>query len=106
MPSNTDHDPVMNGSDSNKKLFELLISQEFIDSLSEIYSDRLLSQIKHTLRLLSSSPEIGSLNVRPVLSKMYGEGIRKIPISTFLIIYRFDGDQVEVLALVPGPLVF
>ena len=50
-------------------------------------------------------PQMGSPLVRRCLSEAYGEGIRQIAVSTYLIVYRYDGDSVDVLALVYGPTV-
>lgn len=43
--------------------------------------------------------------MRASLSKRYGDKLRKLPVSTFVIVYRFDGEMVDVLALVYGPAV-
>ena len=83
--------------------FPLRIAEEFTESLASIYSPRLLDHIKGILALLETTPEIGSANVRPCLVERYGTGLRKIPVSTFVIVYRFDGSTVDVLALVYGP---
>lgn len=99
------HCSSMNVSEDNEESYELQIAQEFIEELSKIYSDRLLNRIRHTLSFLGSFPGIGSTQVCPVLTKIYGEGIRKIPVSIFTIIYRVNNQTVEVLALVPGPKV-
>lgn len=48
---------------------------------------------------------MGSPLVRRCPIEAYGEGIRQIAVSTYLIIYRYDGDSVDVLALVYGPTV-
>lgn len=84
---------------------ELRIADEFIDALSEIYSERVLERIKAALNNLQDFPEMGSPRVRPCLKSIFGDGIRQIPISTFLIVYRYDGETVDVLALVYGSTV-
>lgn len=85
--------------------FKLRITQEFVEGLATVYSNRLLDQMKNILLLLETTPEIGSPQVRPFLQRVYGEGIRKIPVSKFVIVYRFDGTCVDVLALVYGPTI-
>ena len=82
---------------------KLRIADEFTYALAGIYSRRVLDQIKHTLSLLPDNPEIGSANVRQSLLDRYGRGIRKLPLSTFVIVYRVSEDYVDVLALVYGP---
>lgn len=82
---------------------KLRIADEFIYALAGIYSQRLLDQIQNILDLLLEDPELGSRNVRQSLIDRYGEGLRKIPVSTFVIIYRVSPDHIDVLALVYGP---
>ena len=84
---------------------ELRISEEFSASLADIYSERVLGRIWDALNNLRSFPEMGSARVRRCLIDQYGEGLRQIPISTFLIVYRYDGRVVDVLSLAYGPSV-
>ena len=89
--------------DEGGKRFDVRIADEFVYGLAGIYSKRVLDQIENCVSLLETSPEIGSANVRQSLIDRFGKGIRKIPVSTFVIVYRFDGRVVDVLALVYGP---
>ena len=84
---------------------KMRIADEFIYALASIYSERLLGQIKSLLSYLPDNPEMGSTDVRESLVQRYGEGLRKLPVSTFVIIYRYDGETVDVLALVYGPAI-
>ncbi len=83
----------------------LRIADEFSQGLSEIYSDNILKRIDRAIRNLMVFPEMGSPLVRPSLANRYGEGLRQIPIGTLLIIYKYDGTTIDVLALVFGPSV-
>ena len=84
---------------------KLRISDEFIYALSGIYSQRVFDHVRNLLSLLPENPEIGSSNVRQSLIDRYGNGIRKLHVSTFVIVYRISDDYVDVLALVYGPAV-
>lgn len=84
---------------------KLRIAEEFSIGLSEIYSARLLSRIEKVVRSLVEFPEMGSPLARPSLTSQYGDNLRKIAIETFLIVYRCDGQTVDVLAFVYGPSV-
>lgn len=84
---------------------KLRIADEFTYALAGIYSQPLLDRIRNILSLLPDNPELGSSNVRQSLIDCYGEGIRKFPVSTFVIVYRISGDFVDVLALVYGPAI-
>lgn len=83
----------------------LRIAEEFSAGLAEIYSARILDRIEGAVGSLTEFPEMGSPLVRRSLVSRYGEGLRQIPISTFLIVCRYDGEEVDVLALVYGPSV-
>lgn len=84
---------------------QLRIAEEFSVSLAEIYSDNALSRIESAVRNLAQFPEMGSPRVRRCLVELYGDGLWQIPVSTLLIVYRYDGRTVDVLALVYGPAV-
>ena len=88
---------------TNNERYTMRIADEFIEDLAKIYSVRLLNHIRMILEMLEVGPEIGSSFVRTSLTKRFGLGIRKIPVSTFVIVYRFDGTTIDVLALVYGP---
>lgn len=83
----------------------LRISDEFLEGLADVYSDGVLSRVRSALEGLRTFPEMGSPLVRRSVINLYGEGLRQIPISSFLIVYRYDGACVDVLALVYGPSV-
>ena len=82
---------------------KLRIADEFVYALAGIYSQRALDHIENLLSLLPENPEIGSSNVRQSLIERYGNGVRKLPVSSFVIVYRISGEYVDVLALVYGP---
>lgn len=84
---------------------QLRIADEFSAGLAQIYSEKLLKRIRQTLQTLVELPEIGSANVRQSLVDRYGPGLRKIPVSTFVIVYHFENNTIDVLALVYGPSV-
>lgn len=84
---------------------ELRITEEFSAALAEIYSTRVLSRIESAVRSLAQFPEMGSPRVRRCLVEQYGDNLRQVPVSTFLVVYRYDEKTVDVLALVYGPAV-
>lgn len=82
---------------------EVRIADEFVYDIAAIDSPHVLSEIRTSVELLATNPEMGSPNVRRSLKAAFGEGIRKIPVSTFVIIYRYENGVVDVLACVYGP---
>lgn len=79
------------------------IADEFTDALTEICSDVLPLRIYSAASSLATFPDSGSPLARKSLDERYGEGIRQLPVSRFVIVYRHVGDTVDVLALVYGP---
>ena len=84
---------------------ELRIADEFIYGLSEIRSETLRERIRNLIRSIEQFPEMGSPDVRHSLVERYGDGLRKVAVSTFVIIYRVTDDAIDILALVAGPTV-
>lgn len=81
----------------------LRIADEFVEDLALIYSGTLLNRIHTVLNQLPQFPDMGSPNVRPSLIQQYGEGIRTLSISSFVLVYRHRNEVVDVLALIHGP---
>ena len=85
---------------------ELRLSQNFIEDLQQIYSPKVLGLIKNVLRDLLVYPEMGAQSARPSLVERFGPNIRKVPISTFVLLHRLQGSHdeiIEVLGLIYGP---
>lgn len=87
------------------RTYPIRLSEEFIEGLAQVWSPRVLDHVRDLIETLSANPEIGSPRVRHSLRRRYGDSLRKLPVSTFVIVYRFDGETVDVLALVYGPSV-
>ena len=89
--------------DGEVRLYPIRLSDEFVEGLARIWSERVLDHIKLLIKLLPANPELGSPHVRQSLKKHYGEGLHKLTASSYIIVYRFDGEVVDVLAVVYGP---
>lgn len=78
-------------------------SSEFVIGFSEISSSRLENEILNVLDSLQLFGEYGSLLVPDSIRRNYGDGVRKVAISPFDLIYTFypEDDLVRIEALVP-----
>ena len=94
--------PKHRGSNDGE-LCPIRLSEEFIEGLSRVWSVRVLDHIQNLVSLLPSNPELGSSVVRESLVKRYGYNLRKLSVSTFVIVYRFENGVVDVLAIEYGP---
>lgn len=77
-------------------------SSEFAVGLSEISSSRLENEILNVLDSLQLFGECGSPLVPDSIRRNYGDGVRKIAINPFDLIYTFypEEDLVRIEALV------
>ena len=83
--------------------YPMRLTDEFIDGLARVWSPRIRDHIRGLIALLPTNPQLGSPRVRRSLKERYGDNLRKLTVSTFVIIYRFDGEFIDILALVYGP---
>jgi hypothetical protein len=83
----------------------LRVTESFIEDTGRIYSPRVNERIRQCLNMIEHNPDIGSPLARPYLTERYGADIRTVAISTFVLVYRHNGDFVDVLALVYGPTI-
>lgn len=88
---------------NDAKVYPIRLSEEFIEGLARVWSPRVLDHIQSVVSLLPANPQMGSADVRDSLLRRYGVGLRKLSVSTYVIVYRFDGEVVDVLALEYGP---
>lgn len=84
---------------------ELRIADEFVYDIAAITLERVLAEIRETVSLLATAPEMGLPSVRASLKRAFGPNLRKLPVSSFIIVYRYEGGVVDVLACVCGPRV-
>jgi hypothetical protein len=80
----------------------LEFSNRFAEDLAQIYSARLEMQILDNLNYLELFEEFGSKNLPKSIIEEFGEGVRKVPINPFDLIYTYypDQDLIRVEALV------
>ena len=80
----------------------ILFARSFSDGLDDVNSEALLGRIESVITSLSTFPDLGSRIETRELSIRYGGGLRRLPVGPFLLLYRHEGDVVNVLALVSG----
>ncbi|MCH4213629.1 MAG: type II toxin-antitoxin system RelE/ParE family toxin [Atopobiaceae bacterium] len=73
--------------------------------MADVSSDRILERLLESVHGLSVFPEMGSRLIRETVIERFGEDIRKLVVSPFVIIYRYDGNQVVLLDVLYGPRV-
>lgn len=74
----------------------VLLSEGFKQDVLIVESDRVLAGIFRALDLLEIMPTAGSRDVPASASALFGQGVRKLVVSPFDIIYRYDEDADEV----------
>lgn len=77
----------------------------FAEAYKEIASSAVKARIQRTIKAVEAFSDIGSAHPKKSLARRYGEGIRTMASGQYVIVYRHDGAQLVLLALVPGKLV-
>ena len=80
----------------------LVITEGFVDDLSQVWSARVSKRIRESLENLETYPELWSTLLSVRMRKTYGEPVRRLTVAPFDVIYEFDRgtDCVYVYALV------
>lgn len=80
----------------------LVITEGFVDDLSQVWSARVPKRIRESLENLETYPELGSTLLPVRMRKTYGESVRRLTVAPFDVTYEFDRgtDCVYVYALV------
>lgn len=80
----------------------LVITEGFVDDLSQVWSARVSKRIRESLENLETYPELWSTLLPVRMRKTYGESVRRLTVAPFDVIYEFDRgtDYVYVYALV------
>jgi plasmid stabilization system protein ParE len=84
---------------------DIRYSERSIKDVAAIYSSKVQKELDSVLQSLEKFPELGSSQVRNSLKAVFESDLRKMPVSNFLIIYRYTEQTVDILALVYGPTV-
>lgn len=81
---------------------EVRITEGFERDLQIVTSQRVLGDILHVVELLPLAPSLGSADVPESIARMFGDGVRKIPVNPFDVVtqYHEAEDAVDVLGLV------
>ena len=77
-------------------------TETYVGALLEIPSDRTLGHIQMLEAQLAPFPDMGSPMLRPALVARFGEGLRKLVVDGYVLVYRHVDDKVDMLAVVPG----
>ena len=80
----------------------LVITEGFVDDLSQVWLARVSKRIRESLENLETYPELGSALLPVRMRKTYGESVKRLTVAPFDVIYGFDRvtDCVYVYALV------
>lgn len=79
----------------------IIYSNEFIEDVRRIYSQRILADLNERLADLESFPKLGSASMPANFIKRFGGNVRKFPAPPFMIVYRYEesNETIEFLAL-------
>lgn len=64
-------------------------SQHITDQVTAITSPKVEEDLRKTLQIIVSFPEIGSLNVPRSIQRLYSGKVRKISVGPFILVYEY-----------------
>lgn len=71
---------------------EILYTDAFIDDMQQVYSERVYNSIFYAIELLPSVPILGSTDLPDSIQAKYGQAVRKMVVSPFLVVYKILED--------------
>ena len=79
---------------------EVLYADSFFDEMAQVETKRVRDNIMDATDLLAVIPEMGSTNLPASIVEKYGDDVRKLVVSPFLVLYKLlDDDRVRVLGV-------
>lgn len=79
---------------------EVLYAGSFFDEMAQVETKRVRDNIMDATDLLAVIPEMGSTNLPASIVEKYGDDVRKLVVSPFLVLYKLlDDDRVLVLGV-------
>ena len=90
---------------SEAHVTSVVTTKLFHEDLTRVSSKRVLKQVAQALINLASFPDMGRVAQSPSITGRFGEGVRTLVCSSYLLVYRHTEDAVEALALYPARIV-
>lgn len=82
---------------------EVIITNRFVEDAAQIWSERILGHLRNAVTSIEAFPESGSPDVPESIRREFGEGVRKLVVVPFDLVYEYDSslDTVTIYGLVP-----
>lgn len=78
---------------------------EFLAIMDELVSEKVVDHIGRVIAQLQVFPGMGTPRPRQMLRERYGSDIRTMAVDGYLLVYRENGEVLELVSLVPGAAV-
>ena len=72
---------------------QLAFAERFFDDMEPVELESKQDEIMHVIGLLPTVPEMGSRRVPASIVEEFGEGIRKLVVRPFLVVYEVIEDE-------------
>lgn len=76
----------------------LLYAESFLESAADLHSPRVISKLEDTLRAIEAFPRIGSRSLPASIRESFGDGVYKMVVCQFDLIYSYD-EKTGVVAI-------
>lgn len=83
-------------------MYGVAFAERFFDDILKIESPKKQDEVMDSIALLATVPEMGSRRLPKSIVGEFGDSVRKLVVSPFLVVYEVDPDalQIRVLRLV------
>ena len=78
----------------------IVFSERFADDLARITSAKVEASIMKALDNIEVFAGFGSRNIPDSIRKEFGDGVRKVAVNPFDLVYSIDGDEAHIEALI------
>ncbi len=79
---------------------KLVFSERFADDLAQVTSAKVEASIMTALDNIEAFADFGSRNIPASIREEFGDGVRKVVVGPFDLVYTIVGDDVHVEALI------
>lgn len=83
----------------------IVYTDAFADAYRQIASENTRRRIRTGVNSIATFPDMGAAMPRESLVNRYGTNIRTLPAGVYVIVYEHVGQQLTLIALVPGKLI-
>ena len=79
--------------------FVVRVTENFIEELACIDSERIVARLQMILESLCGNPTMGARNENQLVEQLFGPNLFSYSVAAYEVLYRYDGAVVELLGM-------